>query len=133
MGGGRQGMKSNVSATEFDPIDEWACRSNDGRDLLTAWAEDKMARKVSHQVVQNNEELSKIDYEKVEFVLGIFANGHIKMDWEREKGPLGQPSLENMTLAAIKILSKSPNGFVLVVFRFFIFLQVKISSRTAQG
>ncbi|XP_043279539.1 alkaline phosphatase, tissue-nonspecific isozyme-like [Venturia canescens] len=115
MGGGRQVMKSNASATQFDPIDSWACYSTDGRDLIAAWAEDKSARKMSHQVVQNNEELSKVDYEKVEFLLGIFANGHIKMDWEREKGPLGQPSLEDMTLAAIKILSKSPKGFVLVV------------------
>lgn len=48
-------------------------------------------------------------------LLGIFANGHLKYDHERETGPAGMPSLANMTGKAIEILSKNRKGFVLVV------------------
>lgn len=46
---------------------------------------------------------------------GIFANGHMKYDDQRDKGPNGSPSLTNMTEKAVKILSKNKNGFLLVV------------------
>ncbi|KAG7209828.1 hypothetical protein KM043_011437 [Ampulex compressa] len=115
MGGGRQMLKSNVTATEFDPIDKWAGRRQDNHDLIEEWIRDKTSRKLSHSVVQNNEELSRVDTQNVDYLLGIFANGHISMDWEREKGPKGQPSLENMTVTALKILQKSAKGYLLVV------------------
>ncbi|XP_034192120.2 alkaline phosphatase [Osmia lignaria lignaria] len=115
MGGGRQMLKSNATATEFDPIDTWAGKREDGLDLIEAWKRDKINRKLSFDVVQNNEELSKVDTEKVDYLLGIFANGHISMDWDREKGPKGQPSLENMTVTALKILQKSKRGYFLMV------------------
>lgn len=115
MGGGRQVMKSNVKPGKNDPIDTWACYSKDNRDLIKDWIKDKRSRKVSFDVVENNEQLSKVDTKNVDYLLGIFANGHIKMDWERDRGPQGQPSLEEMTVAAVKILKKSPEGFLLVV------------------
>ncbi|KZC05781.1 Alkaline phosphatase, tissue-nonspecific isozyme [Dufourea novaeangliae] len=115
MGGGRQMMKSNATATEFDPIDTWAGRRQDGRDLIKEWTKDKASRKLSYRVVQNNEQLSKINTDKVDYLLGIFANGHISMDWNREKGPKGQPSLEDMTVTALKVLQKSKRGYLLVV------------------
>lgn len=46
---------------------------------------------------------------------GIFANGHLKFDHERDTGPKGMPSLANMTSKAIEILSKNRKGFILVV------------------
>ncbi|XP_014603331.1 PREDICTED: alkaline phosphatase [Polistes canadensis] len=115
MGGGRQTLRSNVKSGKYDPIDTWACYSTDGRDLIRDWAKDKQERKIAFKVVENNEQLSMVDTEKVEYLFGIFANGHIKMDWEREKGPEGQPSLEEMTVTALKVLNKSKNGYVLVV------------------
>ena len=51
---------------------------------------------------------------KIVFV-GIFANGHLKYDHERETGPNGMPSLSNMTEKALEILKRNENGFVLVV------------------
>lgn len=115
MGGGRQVLKSNVTGTEADPLDTWACKSNDGRDLISDWAKDKASRKVSFKVVENNEQLSAVDAEETDYLLGIFANSHISMDWKRDEGPKGQPSLEDMTKTALRILQKSPNGYVLVV------------------
>jgi len=115
MGGGRQVMKSNVSASEFDPIDTWACYRQDGRDLINEWMRDKSDRNLAYKVVQNNEELSRVDIDNVDYLLGIFANGHIAMDWKREQGPKGQPSLEEMTVTALRILQKSKQGYFLMV------------------
>lgn len=47
--------------------------------------------------------------------LGVFANGHMNMEHARNKTPDGMPSLEDMTLAAVKVLQKNKNGFLLVV------------------
>ncbi|XP_043263799.1 alkaline phosphatase isoform X2 [Colletes gigas] len=115
MGGGRQVMKTNATGTQFDPIDTWACKRQDGRDLIEEWKRDKVSRKLSFGVVENNEQLSKVDTGKVDYLLGIFANGHINMDWNREKGPKGQPSLEEMTVTALKVLQRSKRGYLLVV------------------
>lgn len=115
MGGGRQMLRSNVSVGEFDPVDTWACYRQDGRDLVNEWMRDKSSRNFSYQVVQNNEELSQIDINNVDYLLGIFANSHIEMDWKRERGPKGQPSLEEMTVMALRILQKSKEGYFLMV------------------
>lgn len=115
MGGGRQVMKSNVSSDEFDPIDTWACYRQDGRDLIHEWIKDKSSRNLAYKVVQNNKELSQVDIDNVDYLLGIFANGHIEMDWKRQRGPKGQPSLEEMTVMALRILQKSKQGYVLMV------------------
>lgn len=115
MGGGRQMLKSNVSASEFDPIDSWACYRQDGRDLIAEYIRDKSSRNLAYSVVQDNEELSRLDINKVDYLLGIFANGHIEMDWKRKRGPKGQPSLEEMTVTALRILQKSKQGYFLMV------------------
>lgn len=46
---------------------------------------------------------------------GIFANGHLKYDHERDTGPNGMPSLMNMTENAIQILNRNKHGFLLIV------------------
>lgn len=115
MGGGRQMLRSFVNGTMNDPIDKWACYSKDGRDLIEKWKKDKKSRNVAFKFVENNEQLLDVNYKETEFLLGIFANGHISMDWQRDKGPKGQPSLLEMTTAAIKVLENGDDGFLLVV------------------
>lgn len=115
MGGGRQMLQSNATGTDEDPIDLTHCYSQDGRDLIKDWAADKEKRNFTYNVAQNNEELFNVNTKDTDFLLGIFANEHMSMDWNRNTGPKGQPSLENMTTTAIKILQKSKKGFVLMV------------------
>lgn len=116
MGGGRQCLVSNVTDTPSDPIDMWSCVAKDGRNLIHKWAEDKRERRLPFAVVQNNGELAKIaDDNMAEYVLGIFANGHLMYDHERNNGPQGMPSLREMTDRAIQILDRNPKGYVLVV------------------
>ncbi|XP_031621128.1 alkaline phosphatase-like [Contarinia nasturtii] len=115
MGGGRQCLVSNVTGSPEDPLDTWACHSKDGRDLIKDWTHDKQKRNLPHSVVTNNEELNNLDHKNTEYVLGVFANGHLKYNHERDNGPKGMPSLTNMTEKALKVLKRNKNGFVLVV------------------
>ncbi|CAH1116023.1 unnamed protein product [Phaedon cochleariae] len=114
MGGGRQCLQSEVTESQADPIDTWSCYSRDGRDLIGDWERDKTANGFTHQVISNNEELQNLDL-NAEFTLGIFANGHLKYDYERDRGPKGMPSLANMTEKAILLLKKSEKGYILMV------------------
>lgn len=69
MGGGRQCLQSNVSGSEADPIDTYACYSTDGRDLIKTWLDDKTGRGVKKAVVSNTEELFAADT-NTEYLLG---------------------------------------------------------------
>ncbi|CAG9832093.1 unnamed protein product [Diabrotica balteata] len=114
MGGGRQCLQSSVPDSPADPVDTWSCYSKDGRDLIADWEKDKEKNGYTYQVVNNNEELQNLDLAK-EFTLGVFANGHLKYDYERDRGPKGMPSLTNMTEKAIQLLQKNKKGYVLMV------------------
>ncbi|XP_018569569.1 alkaline phosphatase [Anoplophora glabripennis] len=114
MGGGRQCLQSQVNGSDADPIDTWSCYSEDGRDLIEDWKADKANRSVSHQFISDNLELENVDLD-ADFTLGIFANGHLKLDYERDTGPNGMPSLTNMTEKTIRLLQKNSNGFFLMV------------------
>ncbi|XP_075236104.1 alkaline phosphatase-like [Lycorma delicatula] len=114
MGGGRQTLVSNSTAADKDPIDRWACYRVDGRNLIEDWKKEKQNRGVGYDVVMNTAELESLDKNK-EYVLGIFSNSHLNMDYIRDKSPSGMPSLQQMTAAALKVLNNGENGFVLMV------------------
>ncbi|XP_055906923.1 alkaline phosphatase isoform X1 [Eupeodes corollae] len=115
MGGGRQCLVSHANSSDADPLDTWACNSKDGRNLIHDWEVQKNNAGESSAVVQNNEELANLNGADVDYVLGIFANGHLKYDHERDSGPKGMPSLKDMTLKALEVLKTKPKGFLLVV------------------
>lgn len=48
-------------------------------------------------------------------MLGLFSPGHMPYAMERDHGPNGSPSLQNMTSQAIKVLSRNQDGYVLMV------------------
>lgn len=81
MGGGRQCLESGVEGTVEDPIDEWSCRSADGRNLIADWRRDKQARGGQFAVVANNKELLELRPNDVDHVLGIYRNPYIKHTW----------------------------------------------------
>ncbi|CAK1583040.1 unnamed protein product [Parnassius mnemosyne] len=114
LGGGRQVLVSNSTGTPDDPISSWSCYRQDGRDLIDVYKKDKETRGLRYKVVSNTRELENVD-DNVEYLFGIFANEHMKYEFERNKGPEGQPSISDMTKVAIKILKKNPNGFFLMV------------------
>ncbi|XP_075976859.1 alkaline phosphatase 12 [Anticarsia gemmatalis] len=115
MGGGMQGLVTNSTAAADDPFDYWGCLRQDGRNLVRTYKEDKTNRGFKPSVVTNNKELGELDVENTDYLLGVFANGHLKYDHERDTGPNGMPSISDMVEAAIKVLRKNDKGYFLMV------------------
>ncbi|TMS39927.1 hypothetical protein L596_006377 [Steinernema carpocapsae] len=83
----------------------------DGRNIINEWKDLPGSR----TVMMTRNDLLNVD-DSYDHFLGMFSYGHlnytIKMTEEDKKR---QPSLEEMTTAAIKILSKNEKGYILLV------------------
>ncbi|CAG9123030.1 unnamed protein product [Plutella xylostella] len=115
MGGGRQVLVSNSSGSPSDPLDTWGCRRQDGADLIQEYRRRKEERGLRYRVVSNNEELESVNFNNTDYLLGIFANGHLQYEHEKDPGPAGMPTLAAMVDAAIRVLRKNEKGFFLMV------------------
>lgn len=83
----------------------------DGRDLMRAWQEGGPGR----VVVRNRPEFDRLDTEVPERVLGLFGPSHMAYDVDRAADWGGEPSLAEMTEAAIRLLARDPEGYFLLV------------------
>ena len=108
LGGGR---------TEFMPADQrdpeypaLPGKRLDGRDLIAEWSKRSGAA-----YVWNATQLAAIDPAKTTHLLGLFEPEHLHYEIERAKDPAGEPSLAEMTRAALSILKKNPQGYFLMV------------------
>eukprot|EP00041_Stephanoeca_diplocostata_P018789 m.397102 g.397102 ORF g.397102 m.397102 type:complete len:612 (+) comp21122_c0_seq1:300-2135(+) len=103
LGGGRRGFFPNTTSEG---------RRRDGRDLVAEWTA-RYASKGGRYV--NTTEALKNARESTP-LFGMFASSHMSFDEERD--PKLEPSLEEMTAAALTILQneeKFPKGYVLLV------------------
>ncbi|XP_045111600.1 alkaline phosphatase-like isoform X1 [Portunus trituberculatus] len=113
MGGGRRHW---LPLTDFDREERnQRGRRTDGRNLLDDWVRDKKARDLNAEYVWNKAQFDKVDPRHTDYLLGIFGYSHLDFEVDRNKGPLGDPSLVEMTVKAIQILRKNPRGFFLMV------------------
>jgi alkaline phosphatase len=109
MGGGRTEF---MKAGQDDP--EYADKSGqrlDGRDLVAEWK----AKHPEGAYVWNAAQLKALDTAKVSNVLGLFEPSHMNYEVDRAKDKAGEPSLAEMTKAAIAVLKRNPKGFFLMV------------------
>lgn len=83
----------------------------DGRNMMAEWA----ARSDDHVTVFDQAGFDAIDFASAAKVLGLFEPAHMQYELDREADPAGEPSLEEMTRAAITRLSQNPDGYVLMV------------------
>lgn len=89
----------------------------DGRNLI------EEAEKAGYTIVYDAEQLAALDLAEVDKLLGVFASGHTFNDQaERENAREGKeayapgaPTVAQMAGAALAILSRSDDGFFLVV------------------
>ncbi len=108
LGGGRTNfLPKETTDPEYD--DEIGMRK-DGRNLADEWAQ-----KPDHQWIWNAEQFSGIDFSGPAKVLGLFEPSRMQYDGDRPADPGGEPSLSDMTRAAITRLSQDEDGFVLMV------------------
>lgn len=81
----------------------------DGRDLIATW----QARHPRGVYVWNAEQLAAAPADAP--LLGLFEREHMQYEYDRVRDPAGEPSLAEMTRAAISRLQRNPNGYVLLV------------------
>lgn len=83
----------------------------DKRDLLGEWRK----RQPRTAFVHSASALSKLDLSKTKQLVGLFHGDHLNYEHDRIVDKEDEPSLAEMTRAAISLLSKNNQGFVLVV------------------
>ncbi|QOW25212.1 alkaline phosphatase [Lysobacter sp. H23M47] len=107
MGGGRTNF---MPSTQSDPeYPQESGRRDDGRDLIASWKQ----RRPDGSYVWNAEQFAAAPTDKP--LLGLFEPSHMQYEHDRPGDAAGEPSLSEMTAAAITRLSRNPNGFVLLV------------------
>ncbi len=107
LGGGR------AKFTRTDMADPQASgkhgQRQDGRDLVAEW-------KAAHPkgtYVANTRQLAAAA--NAPQLLGLFNHDHMAFNHDRDTTPSGEPSLAEMTAAAIRVLSRDSDGYVLMV------------------
>lgn len=88
----------------------------DNRNLIDQWLQQRRSQSDHNfAFVNSTQDLKSVDVDKTDYLLGLFSFSHMNYEELRDQGPNGEPSLSEMTEVAIRILSKNPNGFVLLV------------------
>lgn len=112
LGGGRREFRDNTM-TDEEGVNGYR---QDGRDLIAEWLADRSEHgKAAY--VWNEQSLKSLDYDNTDYLMGLFEADHCmyNIDIERNKLTESEPSLTEMTEAAIRILQKDENGFFLFV------------------
>ena len=108
LGGGRTEF---MTADQRDPeYPSLPGKRLDGRDLIADWKKMPGAA-----YVWNEKQLAAIDFAHTQHLLGLFEPEHMRFETERAKDPAGEPSLSEMTRAALSVLKQNPKGFFLMV------------------
>lgn len=92
-------------------------RRTDNMNLINEWIKNKNASGLStsqYKYISTAKELDELNITEVKYVFGLFSEDHLSHHDLRGQTP-DQPTLTQMTEAAIKILSKNPKGFALFV------------------
>lgn len=108
LGGGRGKF---LPKNETGPQNDSGERS-DGRNLINLWLEQKQKRGESAEYAWNRDQLLSVS-DSTANLIGLFAKGHCSYNLEANKTV--EPTLAEMTEAAIKVLSQSAEGFFLFV------------------
>ncbi len=113
MGGGRSYfLPETIKDPEYPDNEKKKTKRKDGKDLTKAWL-DRYGDKGAY--VWNKEQFTAIDAAKTDHLLGLFEPSHMQYEHDRAGDEAGEPSLSEMAEKAIDILSRNPEGFVLLV------------------
>ena len=84
---------------------------NDGRNLLVEWK----SRQPATTFINTGSQLKQLDLAKTGRLVGLFNGDHLNYEFDRVNDKEDEPSLAEMTKAAISLLNKNGKGFFLVV------------------
>ncbi len=99
LGGGRR---------HFLPSDGGG-RRGDGRDLVAEFVD------AGYVYVANGMEFNALNLAETDRLIGLFTGSHMAYEIDRVQQELNEPSLAEMTMAALEILGRNENGFFLSV------------------
>ncbi len=109
MAGGRSNF---LPAGQADPeYAEFPGTRLDGRDLIAEWRQ----RHGASGFVWNRSQLTALDLARTPRLLGLFEPDHMNYEHDRPRDRAGEPSLAEMTRAAITVLEQNRKGFFLMV------------------
>ncbi|XP_058178314.1 membrane-bound alkaline phosphatase-like [Anopheles ziemanni] len=83
----------------------------DGVNLISQWYYDKPLGTARY--VSNRRDLMALNFTEVDYLMGLFSADHLKFHLDAH--PEEDPTLSDLTYAAIKTLEKYPEGYVLFV------------------
>nr|XP_027198619.1 alkaline phosphatase-like [Dermatophagoides pteronyssinus] len=107
LGGGRK---------HFLPEGKESGGRKDGRNLFEQWQEDMKKQNKRYKFVSTRKELLATDYNKIDYLFGSFSSSHMKFHKElKNDSSETEPTITEMTEAAVKILKKNQKGFLLLV------------------
>ena len=109
LGGGRARF---LPASVLDPEYQSAGKRKDGRDLTVDWTN----KHTNAKYVWDKAGFDAIDTSTTEHLLGLFEPSHVHYEADRlAHDKAGEPSLTEMTVKALDILKKNPQGYFLMV------------------
>lgn len=109
LGGGRANfLPDGVTDPEYG---DQKGRRADGRNLAEEWK----GQATNRTVVTDAAGFKAFNWSGDGQVFGLFEPGHMQYELDRSKAATGEPSISEMTTAAITRLSRNSNGYVLMV------------------
>ncbi len=109
FGGGRQNF---MTSEQKDPeYEKKSGRRKDGRDLISEWT----SKSDAHTFIWDQAGFDATDFASDAKVLGLFEPSHMQFELDRSKDKAGEPSLADLTKAAITRVSQNDKGYVLMV------------------
>ncbi|XP_077552600.1 alkaline phosphatase, tissue-nonspecific isozyme-like [Haemaphysalis longicornis] len=110
LGGGRKMFRdSSYRDEEQEPGER-----SDGKDLVREW-EDARSQLGNATYVWTRQQLLSVKPHMTDFLLGLFDADHVPFVIERQQPNTTKPTLPEMTRVAVELLSRSPEGFILLV------------------
>lgn len=112
MGGGRRHfLPKDAAFNSPDAVSSVEGDRTDGRDLIAEWK----AAYPNGTYVFDQAGFDVIDPETTERVFGLFNESHMQYEADRGNDIAGEPSLNDMTAKAIKVLDNNKKGYFLMV------------------
>ncbi|WP_300354412.1 alkaline phosphatase [uncultured Alcanivorax sp.] len=90
-------------------------KRQDGRDLIQLWQERYQDSEQTALYVESGSELATADLASTDKLMGLFTSSHMSYDADRKANAKDEPSVADMTEAAIDVLSRNQDGYFLMV------------------
>ncbi len=112
MGGGRRSfLPKDAAYNSNDAVSAVEGDRTDGRDLTAEW----QAQYSDGKYITDSAGLNALDLSAETRVMALFNESHMQYEADRGNDVAGEPSLTEMTTAAIKVLENDEDGFFLMV------------------